>query len=139
MGGRAAKPVDQLLPSDLLRRCLWLAELDRALKEGLPAPLDQHCQLANVRGDALVIHVDAPAWAARLRYQGPQLIQRMKALPGLSGLRRVRIRVRPQPPAPQPAPRRLSGKGAENLRKAAQAMPPGPLREAFLRLARRHA
>ncbi|RMD68729.1 MAG: DUF721 domain-containing protein [Gammaproteobacteria bacterium] len=139
MGNPPTKPVDGLLPrqAPLLRRCRWLAHLDREMKRCLPAPLDQHCRLANVRGGDLIIHIDSPAWSTRLRYHGPRLIRHMKALPGLSSIRKVCIRVVPPPPPPRTAPRRLSKKAVENLIASAEAMPPGPLRDAFLRLARR--
>jgi len=47
----------------------------KAVRNQLPAPLDQHCLHARISGKQLIIHTDSPVWNARLRFHGPQLIR----------------------------------------------------------------
>lgn len=65
---------------DPMRRALWLDALDQRLHTCLPQPLAAHAQLANVDRDRLVFIVDAPAWHARLRMHGPQLLDAARSL-----------------------------------------------------------
>ncbi|MFX4347626.1 DUF721 domain-containing protein, partial [Acinetobacter baumannii] len=59
---------------DVVRRALWLDELDRRLRPCLPEPLAAHARLANVDRNRLVFVVDAPVWRARLRLAAPEIL-----------------------------------------------------------------
>lgn len=55
--------------ASLVDRARFLRQLDRDVRAGLPETLSHHTQVANLRGDCLVMLADSPVWATRLRYQ----------------------------------------------------------------------
>lgn len=63
------------------------------LRPLLPEALARHCLQANLDKEDLVLSTDTAAWAAALRFQGPELIQRL-AGQGIQ-VKRCRIRVLP--------------------------------------------
>lgn len=50
-----------------------LAGLQIWLKNQLPRPLNEHCQVVNLRDGTLILGASSPVWATRLRYLAPQL------------------------------------------------------------------
>jgi hypothetical protein len=123
----------------LLERAAELQRLTEAVRALLPMPLDEHCRAASLHGDALVLVCDSPAWATRLRYQAPSLLDELQRRCGLRA-RTLRVRVSPEETPPIAPPRRrlrLSAASAELLEQTAQATEDTALRAALLRLARR--
>ena len=109
-----------------------------ALHAHLTPPLDQHVAVAAVRERDLVVVCDSPAWASRLRYQSPQILNHMKAALGNPDLTRLELLVRPAESLPtRDDPRRpsLSRRSGEGMRSVASTLEPGPLRDTLLRLA----
>jgi hypothetical protein len=49
------------------------------VRQSLPEPLRAHVVNATRRGDDLVVIVESAAWAARVRYAGPALRERLEA------------------------------------------------------------
>lgn len=72
----------------MLRSQQALLEEVRAL---LPGTLAQHCLHVRISGERLVIHVDSPAWASRLRFQANTLLQALR--PRAPNLKKVSIRI----------------------------------------------
>jgi len=70
------------------------------VREALPGELTDHCLGALVDGDELVLYVDAPGWATRLRFIAPTLYAHLAA----HGIVCRRSRVRVQPPGERVAP-----------------------------------
>jgi len=124
----------------LIEHSKRLERLSRAIRDRLPPALGQHCRLANLAQQTLVMHADSPAWASRLRYYCPQLLADLCHTPGFGQLDEIRIKTAPpeylQPPR-QAATRLLPASAARLLRATAAVTPPSPLREALLRLASR--
>ena len=98
------------------RQAAQLAEATRILREFLDLPLAEHASVAAVREPNLVVVVDSPVWAARLRYQSAEILDYFSAALGNPRLTRLKILVRPplhgrrgeRPPlrrAPRPSPR----------------------------------
>jgi hypothetical protein len=81
------KPTLQRLASEIRRQERLLADIRRCL----PADLGRHCLSTLVRDDVLVVHVSSPAWATRLRYLAPQLVEVLR--PEYPGLRSVQARL----------------------------------------------
>ncbi len=50
-------------------------QVNQTLPNILPKPLLQHCRVVNVREHTAVIYTDSAAWATRLRYLVPQILQ----------------------------------------------------------------
>jgi len=147
---KSPKPLHKLLhgSSDALSRVLGhagrLAALDRAVHPLLGEPLARHCRVANLRRDTLVLQVDSPAWAARLRYQTPALLKSLHGsdpASGLDGLRDIEVKIAP-PAEPRPARAMraapMSADSARLIEAVAEDTADGALRSALRRLARHH-
>jgi hypothetical protein len=50
-------------------------QVNQTLPNILPKPLAVHCRVVNVREQTAVIYTDSAAWATRLRYLVPQILQ----------------------------------------------------------------
>ncbi len=72
-----------------------LEMLNRTLRGCIPAPLNQHCQVANLRDNILILHADSSAWALKLRYSSRTLVQQLRQR-GLPALSTIEVKVRPQ-------------------------------------------
>ncbi len=98
---KAPRSITQLLATNpeslqaVLAHTQHLETLNRVLRDCLPAPLNQHCQVANLRNNILILHADSSAWALKLRYNNRTLLQqlRQKGLPALNSLE---VKVRPR-------------------------------------------
>ena len=121
------------------RQAAQLAEATRALRGHLASPLAEHAAVAAIRGATLVVVVDSPVWAARLRYQSTEILDHLAAALGNLPVSRLRVLVRPplardrnpesralRPPK-RPPP--------ELIRSVSASLGPGPLRERLIRLA----
>jgi hypothetical protein len=124
--------------SRLLSQARLLATLDNQLKRLLEAPLDEHCQVLALHDQTLVVAVDSPVWAARLRFHTPRLIKlfsRSLSVP----VHNLRVRVCPVSgsPAPvkQPVPARRGTAGKQALLQAAQTVSDPELKSALQKLA----
>ena len=105
------------------RQAAQLAEATRILREFLDPPLAEHASVAAVREPNLVVVVDSPVWAARLRYQSAEILDYFSTALGSPRLTRLKTLVRPPLGGPQrerlplrralrPSPR-LARKGSE--------------------------
>lgn len=121
----------------LLLHAARLQSLDRQIGAWLPEPLAEHVRVANVDPQRLVLQTDSPAWATRLRYLAPTLLEYLKQQPELAGLAHVQVRV--WPAASGHADRRgqrpqFSRLASESLRAAAEGYSDTELRDALKRL-----
>jgi hypothetical protein len=94
----------------------------------------------SLRGDTLIMAVDSPVWAARLRFHAPKLLKQLAGMQTVK-LRTVQVRVRPVDPPPVPqqklhAPGLTAG-NALALEQTAQGVSDAGLKAALLRLAAR--
>lgn len=106
------------------------------LRECLPAELAEHCSAARLRDRRLVISMDSPAWATRLRYLAPQLLESLRPLHSALATIEVKVAVaRLRPPGRRRKARR-SSVGARIIHECALDTSEEPLREALLRLSR---
>jgi hypothetical protein len=124
----------------LLARSRNLRKMDILLAQLLPAPLNSHCRILNIRNTILVLAADSPVWAARLRFQAPQLV---KQLAQHLSEKRCTIHVRVRPPEtdmvvpPQKPVIRPGTQGRAALQQAARSVSDPELKSALLRLANR--
>ncbi len=123
--------------NQLGRRLASQRGLTEQVRSCLPTPLDRQLQAAVLNGATLVLFVDSPVWASRLRYQSPSLLRQLRGR-GIS-VDQLQARIMPiqgtarlkrRPPA------RLSERSAESLRQTAEAIGEGELQEALRRLSR---
>lgn len=90
------KSLSASLPSGvrkLERQAQAADDLAATVRAGLPVELRPHLLTAARRGGELVLTVDSAAWAARVRYAGTQLKERLAAA-GQPAVGKLRIRVR---------------------------------------------
>jgi hypothetical protein len=124
---------------ELLEHGRVLARLNRVLSRALPAPLDAHCRVLNLRHHTLTLAVDDPLWASRLRYQTRTLLQQLAAVESVT-VRTIQIRIQPQATPRQEKSRRnkpLSASNARLVRQTARSLKDERLRAALLRVASR--
>lgn len=124
----------------LMLRASRLRALTHAVQTHLGAPLSAHCQVANIRGDVLVLQTDSAAWASRLRFLGPGLLAHLARSHGQGKLRTTKVLVRPSEGPSRAAGHRhtrISRESAALLRNVAQGTEHPALRQALLRLSRR--
>jgi hypothetical protein len=138
LGGFLAQ-LPLMLDERVRRRLDQARVLDAALKRHLPGRLVGHCWVADYLDGTLVVAVVSSVWATQLRFHTTTLRQAL-ARECVPRITRVRICVLPQTstaPTPLPPPT-LSDAAARGIASAAADLTPGPLRDALLRLARRH-
>lgn len=81
MTRRAARPANDIAATDspellrLFRRAGQLEAVRARLARDLPVAMREHLKVANIRDGALVLAVDSPAWATRVRYQSREILQ----------------------------------------------------------------
>ena len=138
------RPIENLLQSagplrQLGRRLAAQQALLQRVRQLLPEHLAPHCQAAILSEQRLTLYAASPAWASRLRYQGPDLQRRLQ--PEHPDLNQVRIRVAgaevagpPKPPAVPATP--LSANNQRLLQATAEGQTDPALRAALLRLSR---
>ena len=120
----------------LAREAAYLTEATCILRKCIDSPLADHASVAAIREPALVIVVDSPVWASRLRYQSEKILNHFaETLPG-PRLTRIRTLVRPPTPAPRSSrgrTTRLSPSSLALMRNVSENLEPGPLRECLER------
>ena len=119
--------------------CQRLETLNRAVQRCLPAPLNQHCQVANLRDNTLILHADSSAWALKLRYSSRILLQQL-CQHGIKGVNIVEVKVKPHNAAitrpEKTKPAYMSKKTAHLLDNIALDITDNHLKMALQRLAR---
>ena len=106
----------------------------QAVRSQLPSPLEQHCLYARISGKTLIIHTDSPAWNARLRFHGPQLIRAMqRQAPHLQQLK-INIHINPVHKPGRQRRVRLSVNSSKQILAAADAISDPKLQAALRRL-----
>lgn len=79
--------------SALLRRARELSSLETLVRSWLPPALAPHVRVAALREGTLVLAVDSAAWATRLRYEIPRLVECAQANDATRAVTQVRIRM----------------------------------------------
>ena len=125
--------------SELYIRAAELTRLRQTLECELPPPLRNHIMVAGFDQKTLVLQTDGPAWAARLRFKIPRLLELARLKCNLPSVQTVRIQVSPPMQNRKPRSRdiHLSRRAADVLRNSASSTDDAALRESLLRLSRR--
>jgi hypothetical protein len=128
--------------SGVIRRGRQLHGLGVLLGKILGPELAAHCQLANIRGNTLVVTASSTAWATRVRYQSPQLLQKIRCEERFRGIDTIHVRITPltSPLARTSQPIRrasMSGAASECLSQCAEGVEDQNLRSALQHLAKR--
>ena len=121
-----------------INRAKALIQLEQQVTGYLDASLALHCRVANVRDGILVLQVDTPAWAGRLRQQAPKLLAQLRGTEELAPIEQIRVTVRPveHRSAPVRPMAQLSAKSAAEIEAAAETINDRAIRAALKRLAK---
>ncbi len=137
------KPLSRLLDPALLARSRRYDRLSLHLRQSLPAECDGHYAIAGIHQQELVIVVDSPVWATRLRQLAPQILA--LASEQQTALHHIQIKTRlpnAEPlritPPVRSVKRQLSPRASQQLSSAAAGIADPSLKNALLKLARRH-
>lgn len=117
-----------------------LADLGQRVQACLPAELAGQCRVIGLRDGCLRLATDTPAWAARLRFQAPRLVQQLRQR-GAVTLHSVQVQISPAatPRTPPTRKPRMTTENARLLEQTARAIEDPGLARALTRLARRGA
>jgi len=121
---------------DLLSQAQDMQRLLPRVRKHLPSPLESHCRAALVKKRQLILFVDSPAWASRLRYYSRNL----RSLLLREGMRVDRVSVRvmiseaPHQHIRRRAAKRLSTDNASLIRQTAEGIGDEGLSAALRRL-----
>jgi hypothetical protein len=126
--------------SALYHHALELIDLQNQLKALLPAPLDSHVAVASCRNGILTVHADSAAWAARLRFEVPAMLEKINETARDAHVQTIRVKVRPPESIREPDHQKLSlsEDSARLLRDVAESISDPELRDSLLRIARHH-
>jgi len=69
--------------------------INTCLQKQISPPLSNHCRAVNIRKNALVLAVDSPVWANKLRFQLTELLTFFRNN-GFIGLTNIEIIVQPK-------------------------------------------
>jgi len=80
--------------AQLAQSAARLAALTASAREALPPEIQPHVTAASVHDDTLVLTADSPAWAARLRFHGREVLT---FLADGQGIQASRVSIRSHP------------------------------------------
>ena len=132
--------------SPFLLKINQINKWNQALKECLADNLSlaEHCQLANLKGNSLIVIVDNPHWQNRLRFYIPELLSKLKAYRGLENIKSICSKVEPRyspfsssVSQKRPAQALISQKTAALLLETANKLKDAKLGEVLKRIAGR--
>ena len=110
------------------------------IRNVLPEPISLHCHAANIDGETIIIGCDSSTWAAKLRYQLPHVLTRLKDHRDLPAFRHIRVRVQPRDrgtPLSSNRPLAMSEHTAALIASVADDTADPQLKAALLRLSKR--
>ncbi len=87
---------DENLLHQLGKKCLQLEQLQKWVSLHLADPLNNHCCVANFRDGCLILKVDSAAFATQLRYKTGDLLNALRTIPALCGLRSISHYINPK-------------------------------------------
>ena len=79
----------------LINKIAYLTNLNILLRQQLPDLLAQHCTVANVRDNVLILHIDAATWGMQLRYLIPELLTKLRNKKNFAGISSIEYKIRP--------------------------------------------
>ena len=141
---KSIRSVKEILSSGPHARLLAKNGLNNGLLELIHAQLSSssrlHCVNAQRQDTTLIIHVDSPVWASKLRFQLTSLLTKLRKTSSLKDLQQIQLRILPAAKdkafAKPPAPSLLSEESAEMIRDLANGISDDTLRASWLKLAK---
>ncbi|HEC74574.1 MAG TPA: DUF721 domain-containing protein [Methylophaga aminisulfidivorans] len=128
--------------NSLTIRAQKLDKLNTIFQNSLPLKFVNHCNLANISDDSIIVITDNASYASLLRFQSRLLCKNISAhLP--KPVTKLKVKVRPKTYrdeiGPYTPPKRLSSDSADIVESTAAEMKDGPLKAALQKLASRRS
>jgi hypothetical protein len=131
-------PVSQCGPvADLAARARDVDRLSQRIVPCLPSPLREHVGFAGLRNDRLLLLVESPTWATRVRMDQARILAAVHSLGYAASSVAAKVAPCLAISGDSATPRPLSSRGARTIREAASAIADPELRACFLELAAR--
>ena len=127
--------------AELITHANEVEKLNKQFQGLLDASLRGHVRLSNVRIGTLILTVESPVWASKLRYMGPILLQKLQNNPHIfKNINHLEIKVQPARKQTQKqslSPRHLSKNASRCIQDMANSIDNEELKKALDRLASR--
>ena len=126
---------------DLYKKAHDIQEMDHKLKKLLDPILQDHFELANLNADIAVLLVSSSAWATRLRYNIPTILNALNKVLNLNSVKTIRIKVKHSildKPGINKKPIYLSNNAARFLNDTAKNFSDPELRACLIKLSKNH-
>ena len=125
----------------LYKRANSIQEIDCSLKKLLDPSLKDKFELANINADIAILLVSSSAWATRLRYSTPIILDTFNNQLNLTSIKTIRIKIKKSESENFTLIRKpiyLSNKSAQFLSTVANSFDDPELRECFLNISKNH-
>jgi hypothetical protein len=126
----------------LLEKASSIQATDRKIKKLLDPTLKDKFELANINADVAVILVNSSAWATRLRYNIPIILDILNKDLNYTSIKTVRIKIKkaiPENPVLNKKPNSISANSAQFLNDVANNFNDPELRACILKLSKNHS
>ncbi len=130
---------DQCSFSALYKKANSFQEIDRNLKKLLDPTLKDKFELANINADTAILLASSSAWATRLRYNIPVILNVFNKQLNFTSITTIRIKIKkstPENPALIKKPIYLSNNSAQFLNNVANSFSDPELRNCFLKISK---
>jgi len=129
--------------ADLVTKARFMGTLNQEFLKNVPAPVNLHVQLAYINGNKLHVIADSPAWATKLRFMSSHIIPTLKKnIQYFQYVKEMTISTRPinlkQEVVKNVRSHYISREAKNCLENMAESLNNVDLRQAMLRLAKRH-
>lgn len=124
--------------SQLIEKAEELIKIEQVVQTYFDPDLTQHCHVANLRNDCLIIAIDNAAWATQLRFMIPRLLEQLKIEPLLKKLKKIEYFILPDDTERKDRieqPKNLSKENALLIDEIAKTISHEKLRKVLERLA----
>ncbi|MBS0381812.1 MAG: DUF721 domain-containing protein [Proteobacteria bacterium] len=129
-------PVSQCAPvADLAARARDVDRLSQRIVPLLPTPLREHVGFAGLRNDRVLLLVESPAWATRVRMDQAGILAAVHSLGLAASSVTAKVAPFPAPVGSFATPPSLSPRAAQTIRATAASIADPDLRALFLELA----
>ncbi len=125
--------------ADLCKKANSIQEIDHKLKKLLDPSLQDKFELANIKADVAILLVSSSAWATRLRYNIPAILNALNNQLNFTSVKTIRIKVKKpilDNPVSSKKPNYLSDNSAQFLNEVANNFNDPQLRACIIKLSK---
>lgn len=127
--------------TELYKKSRAIHKIDQELKKILDPSLQEHFELANINADIAVLLAGSSAWATRLRYNIPAILNALNNQLNLTAVKTIRIKIKKPAFDHKTSSKKtniLSNKSAQFLNDAANNFNDPEIRACLQKLSKHH-